>query len=613
MSNLGPHRRSSKREHCPICDKPDGCIIFNDGRGVACLRIESDHQTPGGWFYHRLGNQTDDWRDHLSNFQAMPSAPVIDAGLCDRTYRAFLNHCPLTDAHRDDLHRRGIPDDEIQRGGYGSMPEKDRRVDIVRSLMTEIGLDFVGHVPGFYYTQAGYSIAGERGLIIPVRDAKQRIERLHIRVDNPKLQGRGKYRWVSSLDLKNGVGSGTRPHVALPNSIAKFDRVGVTEGVLKGNIAARRLGIPFISISGVNVRAGLLDILRELGVKEVVDTFDRDAETNEHVARARAQMQDELTTAGFVVLQMTWPDEFNGIDDALVAGIMPMIERDAPRTDRTADEMTCPELRRKYKELSELHSAVMQTLRNSALNPTERIVAISLMKNINWASSRETDEEAFHIPAVRIAEDAGVSQSTAAAAIKTIETGLVIPARGDDSAADPEPVHLFDRTVKFSRKVAHKGTGEIRDVKQAYYTPRTENLRESLVLLARVEKIKPRAHGGKRSVVCPDHPDANIVVRWNRHCGECDRLLESGETVQSPRAAIVEEPVAGLNEQDAILVADEPMGTVKRTVKSSTFHKSEPNQDYAVWAKANPIASAWMPPPPSVVPKRVIVHGEEVF
>ena len=208
MSGLGPGRRSSRREHCPVCDKPDGCWIFDDGY-VLCLRVESERQTQSGWHIHwtGLGEQPGgDWRDRVRVFNAAPP-PMPDGQLCDRAYRALLARCPLSEAHRDDLRRRGMRDAEIERNGYGSLPA-DGRDDLAAAVIAEVSVDVLGQVPGFHLRDGVPTLRGLPGLLIPVQDVDGAIQRLRVSPDDPAKRAEGKYRWISSSDLDRGIGSG---------------------------------------------------------------------------------------------------------------------------------------------------------------------------------------------------------------------------------------------------------------------------------------------------------------------------------------------------------------------------------------------------------------------
>ncbi len=217
MSTLGPHRKSSKREHCPICDKPDGCLMFEDG-WVACRVFESDRQTESGWFLHWNGPGDlpgHDWRNQAPHYEApRPPDPIVNEELSSRAYQALLARCPLSDEHRAGLRRRGMSDVEIDRDGYGSLPEGGR-TELAAAVIADVGGDILGAVPGFHLHQGAPTLRGLAGLLIPVRDSLGRVRRLRLSPDDPVKRAEGKYRWISSSDLPGGIGSGVRTHLAV--------------------------------------------------------------------------------------------------------------------------------------------------------------------------------------------------------------------------------------------------------------------------------------------------------------------------------------------------------------------------------------------------------------
>lgn len=57
MTQHGEWREASKREHCPICDKPDWCSITGPVgavEAVVCMREESENARPNGGWFHRI-------------------------------------------------------------------------------------------------------------------------------------------------------------------------------------------------------------------------------------------------------------------------------------------------------------------------------------------------------------------------------------------------------------------------------------------------------------------------------------------------------------------------------------------------------------------------------
>ena len=48
--------RVSRRRPCPICGRPDWCLVAEDGSAAICQRIESDHRVGDAGHLHRLQN-----------------------------------------------------------------------------------------------------------------------------------------------------------------------------------------------------------------------------------------------------------------------------------------------------------------------------------------------------------------------------------------------------------------------------------------------------------------------------------------------------------------------------------------------------------------------------
>ena len=70
-------REATKREPCPICEKPDWCSITGPEGAIeatVCMRVESSNQRDNGGWLHRLGDnaQTNGY-EHPSYRQASPT------------------------------------------------------------------------------------------------------------------------------------------------------------------------------------------------------------------------------------------------------------------------------------------------------------------------------------------------------------------------------------------------------------------------------------------------------------------------------------------------------------------------------------------------------------
>ena len=243
--------------------------------------------------------------------------------LRNNVYRVVLANCPLDLQHSTNLARRGLNAETINRLGYGTLRTSGRAA-LAKKLLFEFGSD-VMKVPGLYVGTNNRSgeryltLAGSAGMLIPVRDVQGRIVALKVRADEERPGGR--YSAVSSKS-KGGPGPGAPVHVPFgtPKAAAVYR---VTEGELKADIASFVSRIPTVSMPGVNNQTGIVDTLNELGATTVRMALDADSSTNPTVAVAAKKLADNLRGAGFVVEREAWPVEFKGIDEALVAGVVP--------------------------------------------------------------------------------------------------------------------------------------------------------------------------------------------------------------------------------------------------------------------------------------------------
>ena len=231
-------------------------------------------------------------RSHIASIEDRNSA-----------YQALIAEERLSPSHRAALLRRGLSLAEIDAGQYrthfpGKAPE---------------GLVPDG-VPGFYRVGQTWLTSGPPGLLIPVRDREGRIAACQIRPDD---SSHGKYLWLSSLGRPGGASSGAPCHYAKANRTQFW----ITEGPLKADLVASRLGQPCLGVAGVSNWHSTIPLLGD--VKEVILAFDEDqpGPVREAVeANARAFVQ-ALAKRGVKVLKATWDwEQAKGVDDALRIG-----------------------------------------------------------------------------------------------------------------------------------------------------------------------------------------------------------------------------------------------------------------------------------------------------
>lgn len=262
----------------------------------------------GGWL-HKLGADRVKYAEHLTTLPGPRTARRPDDEL-DAVYRRYIGMLSLSSGHRAELMARGMTGEEIQSRQYRTVPDR----------LTVPDGDLTG-VPGFRLERSCWTHAAPSGLMIPVLNEKHQVVGFQIRLDNPVEQ---KYIWFSSRDT---CSVGARIHVAMPLRTRNATLVWITEGPLKADIAAERLGAPVLGVPGVNTWKTALEILQHMSPRpdRVVLAYDMDAVSNEHV-RQHTQMFGNALKQSYKTFLARWQGK-KGLDDALVAGLWIDIEK----------------------------------------------------------------------------------------------------------------------------------------------------------------------------------------------------------------------------------------------------------------------------------------------
>ena len=210
--------------------------------------------------------------------QKKKMAKPLDKEQVDETYRAMLKYLTLEDVHKKDLVRRGVSEEIINRmvkKGYRSISVEES-LTIARRLLKE-GCKLEG-VPGFFKNWKGeWDInfhEGNRGYLCPVYDIDGFLRGFQIRLDQPKKKN--KYVWLSSSGMEKGTSITSLVGVS---GTPKGERICLTEGILKAEIASQLLGVCFLGNPGIGNWRDLLEVLKaakERGVRYVEEMYDMD-------------------------------------------------------------------------------------------------------------------------------------------------------------------------------------------------------------------------------------------------------------------------------------------------------------------------------------------------
>ena len=255
------------------------------------------------------------------------NAPVIEepAPLQRRNevYSAMLDMLQLKTLHRADLLKRGLNNEYIVRNNYKSYPEgKKERAAVCERLSRNHSLF---RVPGFYVNDDDEwdIVAYPSGYLLPVRNYCNQIQGFQLRVLPYDAAKGSKYLWLSSAGKPGGAKSPQCFHLAIPPGVKMANRLWLTEGILKADIASFFTNVPFMAVAGVNATRGITDVLSSLKINEVVMAYDMDQDVNPLVKQALYVLEGSLGSANIQTLKATWPMSERdgepypkGIDDA---------------------------------------------------------------------------------------------------------------------------------------------------------------------------------------------------------------------------------------------------------------------------------------------------------
>lgn len=248
----------------------------------------------------------------------------------NQTYEMMLSMLNLTDKHLDDLVKRGLSLEQIEKNGYRSTPAYG--FEQIAKILREKGCVIAG-VPGFYEKKPDvWSInfkSSCSGILIPYRTISGLIQAFQIRLDNPFTDEKGrktKYIWLSSVDEEKGTSSKSPAHFV--GNPCDEQAVFVTEGALKADIASALSGRTFIAVAGTGCITSLkepFEILKRNGITKVYEALDMDKTVNVNVSKAAKKLTGMINEFGFKTKTTKWswdknkPDENKGIDDMLLA------------------------------------------------------------------------------------------------------------------------------------------------------------------------------------------------------------------------------------------------------------------------------------------------------
>ncbi|MCL2775836.1 MAG: CHC2 zinc finger domain-containing protein [Oscillospiraceae bacterium] len=255
--------------------------------------------------------------DHTLSFSREKPQQKATPEQIHQTYTALLSMLSLSKQHRENLISRGLANEQIEQYGFRNTPIT--RIEQYPYMLIERGCTLCG-VPGFYLdkTEQKWKMkmnAKCSGIVIPVVTVGGLTSGVQIRLDT-SFNG-CKYLWFSSASENMGVSCGS-PVGFVGNM--HYETVYVTEGYLKAVIAHCLSDLTFAAVAGANNYRNLADlfaVLKQNGVKEIVEAYDMDKMTNVQVEKGCWRLVELANEYGFKVRRITWDSAYKGIDDYL--------------------------------------------------------------------------------------------------------------------------------------------------------------------------------------------------------------------------------------------------------------------------------------------------------
>lgn len=277
--------------------------------------------------------------------QVSEDASLAPIEVLDNTYRKLSEKLSLSDKNRDDLLSRGFTDDEIQSIGYVTYPKKDpdtytKEYFTIPKELLDASCTLQG-VPGFFRTKnkGVWSLCSRKGgILVPYRDFHNRIQGFQLRKNNDELERdeetgecEYKYSWIASGDLKDGCKASAKIHYAVDFKWCPDDqcfkpdvrnnRIMLTEGAMKGDLAHAISGIPIICVPGVSSAQEALTenipLLKSIGIDTIVIAYDMDRVMNINVAKSLRAMKELIESQGMTCLQTSWSNKVMHTDKTI--------------------------------------------------------------------------------------------------------------------------------------------------------------------------------------------------------------------------------------------------------------------------------------------------------
>ena len=346
-SRGGEWQNVSKSAPCSVCGKPDWCRRSQDKDVSDCYRecgptgIQK-HDKVGQTFWRHGGRPKKPGEAGAVLVEEEEETPGIvhdrergDADTLHVIYSALLKLLPLYEDHAKALVARGFTVEEAHQLSYRSFPVGNDAHRIVDELHKVYG-DRLLSVPGFDREHRDGTLAdgtctvfhsiklsGASGILLPQRDAEDRVGGMMLRLDDqPVTADRKPLRYLPLTSYtSSGCAAKIGVHVPVRTSGEGLKHVRVIEGVIKADLATLRTGILTLGIQNGGRWIAGIKKAEGLGAEAIRLCPDADTRQNAGICCTLTHAADTLASKGAVFAIEVWPPEAGkGLDDVLASG-----------------------------------------------------------------------------------------------------------------------------------------------------------------------------------------------------------------------------------------------------------------------------------------------------
>ena len=97
-----------RQNQCPVCLKPDWCLIAKDGNACICARIQSNQRVgDAGWLHKNENNYLFSLFPTIKKPQVPQQALLVSPAELDKVYRGLIAELGLSGEHHRKLSAQG--------------------------------------------------------------------------------------------------------------------------------------------------------------------------------------------------------------------------------------------------------------------------------------------------------------------------------------------------------------------------------------------------------------------------------------------------------------------------------------------------------------------------